>query len=219
MIVKRRSHEIKLVTSGYRMKCKMCGKEAVYRCVTCGKLVCTTHIQLRPVCEECVRREVRKYFIREASDKDKELISKIVELFWGEQKQATFSKEYVIKDLPAFVALSEGKIAGFISYSELNKTDVLIVALGVLPEYQGSGIGKALLLKLEEKARSSKKKRLLVSTSNDDLPALAFYQLMGFQIFEVIPNAIANKHGAIFLGVGNIPIRDEIRLQKTITSQ
>jgi len=64
----------------------------------------------------------------------------------------------VIKDLPAFVALSEGKIAGFISYSELNKTDVLIVALGVLPEYQGSGIGKALLLKLEEKPDSLKRR-------------------------------------------------------------
>jgi len=199
------------------MKCKICGKEAVYRCITCGKLVCDTHIQLRPVCEECVRKEFRKYYIRKASDEDKESIGKIVKLFWGEQKQATFGKEYVVKDLPAFVAFSEGNIVGFISYSEFNKSDVLIVALGVLPEYQGSGIGKALLLKLEEKARSSKKKRLLVSTSNDDLPALAFYQLMGFQIFEVIPNAIADKHGAIFLGVGNIPIRDEIRLQKIIT--
>ena len=122
-----------------------------------------------------------------------------------------------MRELPAFVAVSEGKIVGFISYTELNEKDVLIVALGVLPEYQGSGVGKALLSALEKRARESLKDRLLVSTSNDDLPALVFYQLMGFQIFEVVQNAIADKHGAIFLGVGNIPIRDEIRLQKIIT--
>nr|MDO8045376.1 hypothetical protein [Candidatus Baldrarchaeota archaeon] len=33
----------------------------------------------------------------------------------------------------------------------------------------------------------------MVSTSNDDLPALAFYQLMGLRIFEVVPNATAEK--------------------------
>ena len=59
----------------------------------------------------------------------------------------------------------------------------------------------------------------MVSTSNDDLPALAFHQLMGFQIFEVVPNATAEKHGEAVLGIGHIPIRDEIKLQKIITSK
>jgi len=187
--------------------------------MTCGKLVCDSHIQLRPVCKECVKKEIRNYFVREATIEDKETIGKIVELFWGEQEQVTFGEEYIVRELPAFVAVSEGKIVGFISYTELNEKDVLIVALGVLPKYQGSGVGKALLSALEKRARESLKDRLLVSTSNDDLPALAFYQLMGFQIFEVVPNAIAEKHGEAILGIGNIPIRDEIRLQKIITSR
>jgi len=200
------------------MKCKVCGKKAEYRCVVCGEFTCGVHTQLRPICKECIKKEPRKYFIREATVEDKEAINSLVELFWGEPEQVTFGREFIVKDLPAFVAVSEDKIVGFISYSELDESDVLIVALGVLPEYQGSGIGKALLLVLEEKSRKLLKKRLLVSTSNDDLPALAFYQLMGFQIFEVVPNAIAEKHGGVFPGIGNIPIRDEIRLQKDITS-
>jgi len=58
------------------------------------------------------------------------------------------------------------------------------------------------------------KKRLLVSTSNDDLPALAFYQSIGFQIYEVKPNVIAEKHNEILAGIGGLPVRDELRLRK-----
>ena len=200
------------------MRCKVCGNKAEFRCVVCGEFTCRVHTQLRPICRECIKKKTHKYFTREATVEDKEAIGGLVELFWSESEQVTFNREFTVKELPAFVAVSEDKIVGFISYSELNESDVLIVALGVLPEYQGSGIGKALLLALEEKSRKLLKKRLLVSTSNDDLPALAFYQLMDFQIFEVVPNVIAKKHGGILPGIGNIPIRDEIRLQKDITS-
>jgi len=90
------------------------------------------------------------------------------------------------------------------------------VALGVLPQYQGSGVGRSLIEKVEAEAKRIMKKKLLVSTSNDDLPALAFYQSVGFQIYEVKPNVIAEKHGRILQGVGGLPVRDELRLQKIL---
>jgi ribosomal protein S18 acetylase RimI-like enzyme len=90
------------------------------------------------------------------------------------------------------------------------------VALGVLPQYQGSGVGKSLIEKVEDEAKKLRKNRLLVSTSNDDLPALTFYQSLDFQIYEVKPNVIAEKHGRILKGIGGLPIRDELRLQKTL---
>jgi len=93
---------------------------------------------------------------------------------------------------------------------------MVIAALGVLPEYQNSGIGKSLITKVEAEAEKILKKRLLVSTSNDDLPALAFYQSLDFKIYEVKPNVIAEKHGKIMSGVGGLPIRDEIRLRKVL---
>jgi len=93
---------------------------------------------------------------------------------------------------------------------------LIVVALGILPEYQGFGMGSSLIAKVEGEARNSRSKRILVSTSNDDLPALAFYQSLGYQIYEVKPNAIAEKHGGIMRGIGNLPIRDELRLQKTV---
>jgi ribosomal protein S18 acetylase RimI-like enzyme len=93
---------------------------------------------------------------------------------------------------------------------------MLIVALSELPKYQGLGIGTSLIKRIEAEARKQKKKRLLVSTSNDDLPALAFYQSLGFQIFEVEPDIIAEKHGKVLKGIGGLPVRDEIRLRKKL---
>jgi ribosomal protein S18 acetylase RimI-like enzyme len=86
-----------------------------------------------------------------------------------------------------------------------------------LPKHQCSGVGKRLLERVENEAVKMRKKRLLVSTSNDDLPALAFYQTIGFQIYEVKPNVIAQKHGEIQRGIGGLPIRDELRLQKNLS--
>jgi ribosomal protein S18 acetylase RimI-like enzyme len=136
-------------------------------------------------------------------------------LFWGEPDQLLFDKKYVVDELPAFVVESTGRIVGILSYAELG-ADLVIVALGAMPNYQGAGIGSCLVQMAENKAKTMSKKRMLVSTSNDDIPALAFYQSLGFQIFEVKPNIIAEKHKGVLLGIGGIPVRDELRLQKII---
>jgi ribosomal protein S18 acetylase RimI-like enzyme len=82
-----------------------------------------------------------------------------------------------------------------------------------VPAYQNCGIGKRLVKHVEQEARRLGKKKLLVSTSNDDLPALAFYQRDGFQIFAVKPNVLAKKHGRVLAGIGGLPIRDELRMR------
>jgi GNAT superfamily N-acetyltransferase len=149
------------------------------------------------------------------SDREKEHIREFAQLFWGEQEQLTFDRRFMVARLPAYVAQVGNDANGFISFAELNDA-ILIVALGILPQHQGFGIGRGLVERVELEARRLGKKKLLVSTSNDDLPALAFYQSVGFQIFEVKPNAIAEKHGKILKGIGGLPVRDELRLQKLL---
>jgi GNAT superfamily N-acetyltransferase len=197
------------------VKCEFCTRDAVYRCNICGRLVCEGHIQLRPVCTSCVKSNRCDYSIRESKEEDRNEIKRIVMLFWGEPDQLSFGKKYVVDELSAFVVESTGRIVGILSYAELG-ADLVIVALGVLPNYQGAGIGGCLVQMAENKAKTMSKKRMLVSTSNDDIPALAFYQSLGFEIFEVIPNIVAEKHKGVFPGIGGIPVRDELRLQKTI---
>jgi ribosomal protein S18 acetylase RimI-like enzyme len=135
--------------------------------------------------------------------------------FWGEEEQLTFDKKFNVAELPGYVAKARKKTLGFISTADADEATI-IVALGVLPDYQGCGVGKNLIKRLEREASRKGRKVLLVSTSNDDLPALGFYQSLGFQIYEVKPDVIAQKHGKVLEGIGTLPIRDELRLRKKL---
>jgi ribosomal protein S18 acetylase RimI-like enzyme len=149
------------------------------------------------------------------TDKEREKIREFVKRFWGEEEQLTFDKKFIVAELSTCIAKVKNRIIGFASFAEADDA-ILIAALGILPRYQGSGVGRSLVEKVEAEAKRLRKKKLLVSTSNDDLPALAFYQSLGFQIFEVKPNVIAEKHGRVLKGIGGLPIRDELQLQKIL---
>jgi len=198
------------------MKCHYCCRNAVFKCGLCGKFLCGEHAQLRTACPECIKKTNLEYTIERAtSEEKKNEIGGLVRGFWGEEDQLTFDRKFKVSQLPAYVARFKDGVVGFISIADIDD-DVIIVALGVLPQYQSSGLGKGLVKEVEDDAIRRKKKRLLVSTSNDDLPALAFYQSVGFQICGVKLNVIAEKHGKILMGIGNLPIRDELRLQKRL---
>ncbi len=198
------------------MICEYCEKDAVYRCSVCGKMLCAEHVKLRTVCPSCIKKTTVEYTIHKVVlDQEREKIQEFVQRFWGEQEQLSFDRKIMVAELPAYVAKVENNIIGFISFTEADDT-VIIVALGMLPQYQSSGVGTSLIEKVETEAKRLLKKKLLVSTSNDDLPALAFYQSLGFQIYEVKPNVIAEKHGEVLKGVGGLPVRDELRLRKIL---
>lgn len=197
------------------MSCRYCEKDAVYKCAFCGKLLCGDHAKLRVSCPSCLKKTKVKYNIEDVAEENRKQIRDFVKRFWGEEEQLTYDRKFIAAELPAYVAETKKEIVGFISFADF-KDAVLIVALGVFPRYQGSGVGKSLVKKVEAEAKRMRKKKLLVSTSNDDLPALAFYQSLGFQICEVKPNVIAEKHGRILRGIGGLPVRDELRLQKLL---
>ena len=198
------------------MSCAYCRKEAVYKCSVCGRLACGEHIELRTVCPSCISKKSLNYSINKAtSQEEKEKIRGMVKRFWGEQEQIAFNRKFVVAELHAYVTKSENNIIGFVSYAEMEDA-FLIVALGVLPKHQGVGVGRSLVEKVQVEAKKLRKNRLLVATSNDDLPALAFYQSLGFQIYEVKTGVIAEKHGKVLKGVGGLPIRDELKLHKPV---
>ena len=198
------------------MSCKYCGKDAVYRCSVCGEMLCAEHVKLRTVCPSCIKKTTVEYTIHKVVlDEERVKIREFAQRFWGEEEQLTFDSKFMVAELPAYVAKVENNIIGFVSFTEANEA-IIVVALGVSPQYQSSGVGRSLIEKVEAEAKKLLKKRLLVSTSHDDLPALAFYQSLGFQIYEVKPNIIAEKHGRLLEGIGRLPIRDELRLQKIL---
>lgn len=195
-------------------RCSLCDNPAEYSCSKCGELVCANDAKIRIKCAKCSPPSHCEYEIRQALCEDVDSLSALVTLFWGDPVQLMFDQQFTVTDQPAFIAECNNKIAGFIFYTPFQDTTALIVALGVLPQYQGCGIGRDLIARVELFAKEQKRNRLLVVTTNDNLLALSFYQRAGFQLFEVVPGIIAEKIGGVQPGVAQIPIRDELRLRK-----
>lgn len=65
-------------------------------------------------------------------------------------------------------------------------------------------------------ARDTGAARVAVTTTNDNLPALYFYQRRGYRLIEVLTDAIRGVDGVAVAGFAGIPIRDEFHLVKAV---
>lgn len=84
-----------------------------------------------------------------------------------------------LKKNSIFVADVNGTIVGFANYSPVTKKGIMVLeAIYIFPEYQGFGIGTALLNVALEKIRNVKEVHLNVEKNNHT--ALRFYQAKGF---------------------------------------
>jgi ribosomal protein S18 acetylase RimI-like enzyme len=193
------------------MKCHYDDRTAHFRCAQTGEYVCPSHARLDVV--SVATRAMREPLpVRAAEPRDQEAIAGIAESYWGELEVECFGLTYDLAALPAFVACSGSDLAGVLSYA-LEGDRLTIVMVNVLPEFQGRSTARALLAAAEAEARKRGLARLVVATSNDDLPALYLYQRWGFAITEVVPGAILTHHGREERGFAAIPVRDEIRLE------
>nr|MBC7245110.1 GNAT family N-acetyltransferase [Chloroflexota bacterium] len=194
------------------MKCHYDDQIAVYRCARTGEYVCLEHARL-DVVSISTRVQLPPLPVRAAQPEDCATIKEMALMYWGETEVACFDRTYDILTLPALLACDDGKVAGMLSYA-LEEDRLVIVMLNVHPEYQGKRTARSLLAVAEREARARGLSRLVVATSNDDLPALYLYQRWGFVISEVKPGAILAHHGREERGFANIPVRDEIRLER-----
>jgi hypothetical protein len=55
-----------------------------------------------------------------------------------------------------------------------------------------------------------------VTTTNDNLPALYFYQRRGYRLTGIVPGSVAAQTGSAVAGFAGIPIRDEVQLEKPL---
>jgi GNAT superfamily N-acetyltransferase len=91
-----------------------------------------------------------------------------------------------------------------------------IAALATDPMWQRSGVGGYLVAEAELLARRLNLNRLVVSTTNDNLPALYFYQRRGYRLTELVPDSVIIHTHQQVAGFAGIPTRDEIRLEKRL---
>src|SRR5450759_860659 len=184
-----------------------------YLCPVCGKELPLTQARMMVTCaEHRPDDEPVAFAVRDALPSDRHAIEEICDRVWGETDLEAFGHVFDVLSCVNVVAEADGRLAGMISLA-IDRGEQAVVMLSVYPEFQGGGIGAALLKAAEERARRAKLPGVKVATTNDDIPALYFYQRHGFVIYEIGCGVVVAHHGAVLPGFAGIPVRDEVRLR------
>ncbi|HMF99024.1 MAG TPA: GNAT family N-acetyltransferase [Vicinamibacterales bacterium] len=190
-------------------------KPAVLRCARCGRFVDWAEAYLQLVCGCRPRINLPPVLVREATDADRAAARQLFERDFRRTKIVAFGEVVDIDQMPALVAVMSEAPSGALAYRLMG--DALhIVALATDPMWQRSGVGSYLLAEAELLARRLALRRLVVSTTNDNLPSLYFYQRRGYSLTDLVPNSVSAHTSKPVPGFAGIPVRDELRLEKRL---
>lgn len=193
------------------ISCTYCNDNAFYRDRKSGVNLCLAHARLE-VTGPRGNAPRPPLTIRPAAPADRQRIAELARYFWDETEVECFDRSYQVDALPAHVACDGEEVVGLASYACEEDKNVLVM-LNVLPQWQGRGVARRLITAVVETARADGAARLLVATSNDDLPALGLYQRFGFVITGVLAGRLVEHHGSVEPGFAGIPVRDEIQME------
>lgn len=133
--------------------------------------------------------------IRKARLKDIGEITNLLELLFTQEVEFAFQKELHKKALKKiinnkdigtiFVVTKEQKVIGCVNIlftisTALGGRVALLEDMIINPLYQNKGIGKKLLLKVFEKLKKKKLKRITLLTDGDNQKGHNFYKSLGF---------------------------------------
>jgi GNAT superfamily N-acetyltransferase len=163
--------------------------------------------------------ERRPAVIRSAEPADAAWIDDFLRARWGAGTIVVHGEAIAAMALPALIAENR---RGLATYRRLGR-DAELVTLDAVPA--GIGTGTALIETLAALLRAEGCALLWLTTTNDNLPALRFYQRRGFRLIRVRPGAVdaARKDAARKLkpsiptvGAHGIPIHDELDLCRVL---
>lgn len=136
---------------------------------------------------------------------------------WGSAFVIVHEQIFRPNDLHALQAVDECELVGVASYIFIDDY-CEIVSLDSLVPCQG--LGSQLLQRVIDQARANECKTVRLTTTNDNLNALRFYQKRGFCLAALRSCAVAQsrliKPEIPLSGEDGIPIRDELDLHLTL---
>lgn len=157
---------------------------------------------------------IKTHQIRPLNEDDRAWVVNLLRERWGSERQVSRGRAYQADEHSGFAATQNDKPVGLITY-KIEGDQCEITILNSLVE--GAGIGSALLDAVRDVAANAKCKRLCVITTNDNTPALRFYQKWGFLLVALHRNALEEsrklKPEIPPVGIDGIPLRDEIELE------
>jgi len=154
------------------------------------------------------------YKIIPINQKDKAQVHKFLKQAWGSCIIIKKERIHQADELPGFIAVRNGIIAGLITF-HLDGKQCEIVTLNSV--YDDEDMKSALVRQVNTFAGENHCCRVWVIVTNDNTPCLAFLQKYGFLICQFYKNAVDfTRHidpGYPLYGIDSIPVRDEIELE------
>lgn len=163
-------------------------------------------------------RELPAIRIRAIRDADRPMVMSILVHSWGSGEIVTRGRIHPAHEYPGFVAVAEECIVGLLTY-RLHGGRCEVTSLDSL--WERRGVGTRLLRAVERVARAAGCREVWLITTNDNLPALAFYQRRGWRLRRIHEGAVersrALKRSIPMIGLAGIPLRDEIEMYKPLS--
>jgi GNAT superfamily N-acetyltransferase len=155
--------------------------------------------------------------IRPIADGDRPMLAWLVAELWGSPVIAVHGAALRPAELGGFIAERSGRVAGLVTY-QLTGGMLEIVTLNAIDRH--IGIGTLLIEATAGKARRFGCREIRLTTTNDNVDALRFYQRRGFRLAELRPGALDRarqlKPEMPATGDYGIPLHDEIDLTRPV---
>lgn len=154
--------------------------------------------------------------VRPIKDTDAQWITEVMTAAWGSIMVAA-SRLFNSLELPGYIAEVNTKPVGIITYDILDGRLEIVTLNSWL---HGCGVGTTLIEQVKKLTKERNLGSVWLTTSNDNIDALRFYQKRGFRITKVYPDAIdeARKTKPEIPEIGNygIPLKDALELELKI---
>ncbi|MEQ8769812.1 MAG: GNAT family N-acetyltransferase [Phycisphaerales bacterium] len=158
--------------------------------------------------------EAHSFDIRPLEESDKGWVRDALKRYWASTRQVTKGRLHQADELPGFGAFRDGEPVGMLTY-EIRNGECEIITHNSLAGH--GGIGSCLLAEVRKLAREKGCSRLWCITTNDNIPALRFYQRRDFEIVALHRDGIVAarklKPEIPEVGMDGIRIRHEIELE------
>ena len=166
-------------------------------------------------------RERRALDVRPRAREHDDFVRHELTTHWGSTRIWSLGRAYEADTLPGFVAHRDGAPVGLITYDLIpggHQCEIVTVSSRI----ESIGVGERLLEAATDAARDAGCTRAFLTTTNDNLRAIGFYQKRGWRLARVYPGMLdlARRFHPVIprLGLNRIPLRDEIELELMLRS-
>jgi GNAT superfamily N-acetyltransferase len=152
--------------------------------------------------------------VRALREADRPWVAALVADHFGSTAVVSRGVLHDTRVLPGLIALGHGRRSGLLQYRRDVDQLEIVVLIARRPR---QGVGRRLLEAVQEVARAQACWRLWLVTTNDNRPARAFYEAVGWRQCAIHRGAVAEarrlKPQIALTGHAGVPIEDEVEFE------